>query len=167
MTNKELADRIEAAMPQVVPGWEPGLLVEWPDKTKLLSLSLAAQLFRELPDPTPEPEPLTLRGLVEKHECLRQSVRYVDGPTGTPWRWDSGLARFTMAAEEIMPVVRGIVKRKCDERNAKVGNWNRNWSWAPNTQGGWAINDNKDCEGPFTTELEALDALLRAMEAQQ
>jgi hypothetical protein len=156
MTNKELASRL-AKTGQGIPVADLVLIEE------------AARRLRELPDLTAEPEPpLTLRGLVEKHECLGRYARFRDeaipfweiadaeGPYTSVWhRVTEGVA---------LSHVRGIVKAMCDERNTD-SSWAKCWSWRPTKHTHWIFNAG---EGGYfhvaATELEAIDALLIAMQ---
>ncbi len=149
MTNKELADKLSGAYLKLTVG-------------DLENIEEAARRLRELPDPTPEP--LTLRGLVEKHGCLSKHLctpLYPD--PRIPWAWDLDGVRMWLTDSAALTVARGIVKGLCDERNSDSA-WEDCWSWSPNSSGGWAANYGGRGFPVKSTELEAIDALLAAME---
>jgi len=150
MTNKELADRL-AKTGQGIPVADLVLIEE------------AARRLRELPDPTPQP--LTLRGLVEKHECLSNHLCTPPYPDPRmPWAWDLDGVRMWLTDSAALTVLRGIVKGLCDERNTD-NSWAGCWSWRPTEDTHWIFNTgNGGYNQTAATELEAIDALLTAMQ---
>ena len=102
------------------------------------------------------PEPMTLRQLVEKHTCLSEILEYRECKFDLPWLIDHG--EHEHADCTAMFVVRGIVKAKCDGLSAS-------WDWK---QDGvhWVAFIGSGGTRYRDTELEAIDALLTAMEGQ-
>jgi hypothetical protein len=116
------------------------------------------------PDPTPEPEPLTLRGLVEKHECLSRELswRYHDPKANAPWKWQLSEDDWNCITDaKALTVVLGIVKRKCDERKRPDC-----WGWGKGIghEGHRWLVQTLSRDEYHDTELEAIDALLTAMQ---
>jgi hypothetical protein len=146
MTNKELASRL-AKTGQGIP------------VADLVLIDEAARRLRELPDPTPEP--LTLRGLVEKHRCLSAELswRHESPQSKSPWKWQLSEGDWNCITDaKALTVVRGIVRGLCHElggawhpvdRDAPDGKWFHYWEGEHHYH---------------ATELEAIDALLTAMQ---
>lgn len=165
LTNKELADTVVRIR---------DLCIHCGDVARAKQLDPlleAARRLRELPDPTPEP--LTLRGLVEKHGCLSRNLTYMNDNgqwNHGPWAWDfegDNTSGSTIPDSAALTVVRGIVKGLCDERNQE---WMEShaYGWKPCGVTKWRSTIPRAEKNPITqihnTELQAIDALLTAMD---
>jgi len=160
MTNKELADALTTTTAKT---FGPSINV----------MEEAARRLRELPDPTPQP--MTLRWLVEKHECLSNHLCIPPYPDPRmPWAWDLDGVRMWLTDSAALTVVRGIVAGLCIEvRRTRGGCWGYKpyvvepIGKAARDLGTWIVwEDSCHCAAnDIPTELEAIDALLRAMEA--
>ena len=124
-------------------------------------LQRAADRLTELPDPTPpaKSDEDRMRELVEKHYSVGRYVRY-DEEHGV-WEIADAEGSYTsvwyrVTAGIAMSHIRGIVKAKCGPNGDWFPSSERPGKWRSIGNGGKA----------FDTELEAIDALLTAMEGQ-
>ena len=167
MTNKELADKIESVIPQVLPKYEPGMLIDWPDRAKGLALSLAADLIRDLPNPTPQPksDEQQMREIVEQHSDLFGAKLRYHKQYGQfqAFAMNSACIHHWMnCGEELaMDIIRGIVKAKCDEIGR--GHWKP--TGEANLNGKWQYHWSGQTHY-VADELAAIDELLTELAKQ-
>lgn len=158
MTNKELADCLEKCT----------LVLRSEDVDMI---DKAIDRLRSLPDPTPEPVK-DLRWLVERHGCLRAELEWDPDAESDKWPWYSANEDETTQAyfsdAGAMLWIRGIVKAMCDEWSKEIPHPDV-WQWLPLRNGRWAPKvPGRGCivVGACDTEIEAIDALLTAMEGK-